>query len=283
MSDGSGKGAVLVTGASTGIGRATALHLATHGFSVFAGVRRQEDADSLRQEDATLEPLLIDVTSAEAVSAAAEAVAAAGRPLAGLVNNAGVVIPGPVELLSTDEFRRQLEVNLIGQIAVTQAFLPQLRDAKGRIVFLSSIGGRISFPFMAPYHTSKFAIEALGDALRVELRPWDIKVSLVEPGSIATEIWDKSAKDSDELLDRISPEGKRLYGDRLAHYKGVVGGTGDRGVPPQRVASVIEHALTARRPKTRYLVGIDAKVQARVRRLLPDRLWDVVVSRATGI
>ena len=178
------RGAVVITGASTGIGRASALDLDSRGFRVFAGVRKDEDAERLRSERPSIEPLRIDVTDADSIAAARDRVTEAvdGAGLAGLVNNAGIAVPGPLEHLPIDEIRRQLEVNLIGQIAVTQAFLPLLRTARGRIVNIGSIGGRVALPLLGPYAGSKHAMEGITDSLRRELRPWGIEVSIVRPG-----------------------------------------------------------------------------------------------------
>ncbi len=276
---------VLITGASTGIGRATALHLDGRGWRVFAGVRREEDAEALRAAGSErLEPLLLDVTDAGQIAAAAERVAAdGGAGLDGLVNNAGVAVPGPLEALPLDDFRRQIEVNLTAQVAVTQALLPQIRTARGRIVFVTSIGGLMAFPMFGAYHAAKFGLEAVGDVFRRELGSWGIRVAIVEPGSIATEIWDRGQSEADALLARIADDQAALYGDSMEAYRDVARKTGERGIPPEKVATTIEHALDARRPRARYLVGADAKVQARVNRLLPTRLVDWVVARATGV
>jgi NAD(P)-dependent dehydrogenase (short-subunit alcohol dehydrogenase family) len=282
--DGPG-GAVVVTGSSTGIGRACALHLDRLGFKVFAGVRKQEDGEHLRAEaSARFEPLILDVTDPEHVSRAAERVAEAtqGR-LAGLVNNAGIGVGGPLELMPLNDFRHQIEVNLIGQVAVTQAFIPALRRARGRLVFISSIGGLVATPYMSPYHASKFGIEAVGDALRQELRRFGVQVSIVEPGSIATPIWDKGRATAQAVRGNLSAEGQELYGESLAHTEKLLGATAQRGSPPEKVAKVVVHALTARRPRTRYLVGADARAMATLGKLLPDRLRDRLVARATGI
>ena len=275
----------LVTGASTGIGRATALRLDADGWRVFAGVRREADADSLRQAGSErLTPLMLDVTDASQIAAAAERIAGEldGAGLAGLVNNAGVSLPSPLETMPIDDFRRQIEVNLTGQVAVTQALLPLIRTARGRIVFISSIGGRIAFPFTGAYHAAKFGIEAVGDIFRRELRGVGISVSIVEPGSIATEIWDRGEQASEEIGER-SPQRDALYGDAIEKYRRVVNGVASRGIPPEKAAEAIEHALSARRPRARYLVGVDAKVQARLKYLIPTPLFDRIVARATGL
>jgi len=276
----------LVTGASTGIGRATALHLDTAGWRVFAGVRREEDASSLREASSQrLVPLMLDVTDSDQIAAAAERVASesGGSGLDGLVNNAGIAVPGPLEALPIDDFRRQVEVNLTAQVAVTQALLPQIRVARGRLVFITSIGGLMAFPMFGAYHAAKFGLEAVGDVFRQELRRWGISVSVVEPGSIATPIWERGESEADAFLTRASDEQKALYGEAVEAYREVVRRTAERGIDPVKVARTIERALTARRPRTRYLVGADARGQAFLSKLLPDRVVDRVVARATGM
>lgn len=275
---------VLVTGASTGIGRASALRLDAAGWRVFAGVRREEDAEALRQAGSSrLEPLILDITDAAQVAAAAERIdAAAEGGLDGLVNNAGVAVPSPLETMPLEDFRHQIEVNLTGHLAVTQAMLPSLRRARGRIVFISSIGGRIAFPLTGAYHAAKFGIEALGDVFRQELRSWGISVSIVEPGSIDTPIWERGERTADEVGER-SPEREALYGEAIASYRKVVKQLAERGIPPEKVAKVVEHALSARRPRSRYLVGLDAKVQARIKPWIPAPVFDRMVARLMGL
>jgi NAD(P)-dependent dehydrogenase (short-subunit alcohol dehydrogenase family) len=276
----------LITGASTGIGRATALRLDAAGWQVFAGVRREEDAVSLRADSSGhLTPLMLDVTDARQISAAAEVVneRVGSKGLDALVNNAGIAVPGPLETLAVDDFRRQMEINLTGQLAVTQALLPPVRTARGRIVFTSSIGGRIAFPMFGAYHASKFALEAVGDVFRQELRPWGIKVIVIEPGSIATQIWDRGDAEVDAVGERAREDHAELYGETIDAYRRLARKTGARGIPPEKVAARIERVLTTRRPRTRYLVGADAKGQALLARLLPDRLLDWVISRVAGL
>jgi len=275
---------VLVTGASTGIGRATALRLDAAGWKVFAGVRREEDAEALSAAGGErLEPLILDVTDPAQIAAAAERIeAAGGGRLDGLVNNAGVAIPSPLETMPIDDFRRQVEVNLTAHVAVTQALLPALRSARGRIVFISSIGGRIAFPLTGAYHAAKFGIEAVGDVFRQELRPWGIAVAIVEPGSIDTPIWERGERTADEIGAR-SPQRESLYGKAIENYRKVIKDTAERGIPPEQVAKTIEHALTAGRPRSRYLVGIDAKVQARLKPLIPTPVFDRIVARMMGL
>ncbi|HET7589111.1 MAG TPA: SDR family oxidoreductase [Solirubrobacterales bacterium] len=274
---------VLVTGASTGIGRATALRLDGSGWKVFAGVRREEDAEALRREASErLAPVILDVTDPGQIAAAAERV---GREsdggLNGLVNNAGVAIPGPLETVPLEDLRHQLEVNLVAYVAVTQATLEQIRRAEGRVVFLSSIGGRIAFPFGGPYHASKFATEAIGDVFRQELRPWGLRVSIVEPGSIDTPIWERGQRKAEEIEAR-SPRMNQLYGAAIEKFHKVIEDTAERGIPPEKVAKAIAHALESPRPKSRYLVGLDAKLQARLKPLIPTPVFDRIVARSLG-
>jgi NAD(P)-dependent dehydrogenase (short-subunit alcohol dehydrogenase family) len=275
---------VLVTGASTGIGRATALGLDAAGWKVFAGVRKPADAESLREAGSErIAPLILDLTDAEQIAAAATRIGGEGEGgLDGLVNNAGVAIPSPLETIPIEDFRRQVEVNLTGHVAVTQALLPALRVASGRIVFISSIGGRIAFPLTGAYHAAKFGIEAVGDVFRQELRPWGIAVSIVEPGSIDTPIWERGERTADEL-GRRSPQREALYGKAIESYRKVIRDTAERGIPPQKVVQAIEHALSARRPRSRYLVGLDAKVQARIKPLLPTPVFDRIVARTMNL
>jgi NAD(P)-dependent dehydrogenase (short-subunit alcohol dehydrogenase family) len=273
----------LVTGASTGIGRATALRLDAAGWRVFAGVRREEDAGSLREAGSErLEPLFVDVTDGAQIAAAAARIEAGAEGLAGLVNNAGVAIPSPLETMPIDDFRQQIEINLTAHVAVTQAMLPALRRGNGRVVFISSIGGRIAFPMTGAYHAAKFGIEAVGDVFRQELRSWDIAVSIVEPGSIDTPIWERGERTADEIGGR-SPQREALYGKAIERYREVVRQTAERGIPPEKVARAIEHALSAKRPRSRYLVGLDAKVQARLKPLIPTPVFDRIVARMMGL
>lgn len=275
--------AVLVTGASSGIGRATALRLERAGWTVFAGVRDPAAGDALvgaASAPGKLEPVLLDVTDGDSIAAAREKIAEQvdGQGLRGLVNNAGIGVGGVWEFVPLEDLRKVLEVNVTGQVAVTQAMLPLLRSASGRIVFTSSDNGRWAPPYMGPYAASKFALEAVADSLRLELRRSKVKVSIVEPGAIKTAIWDKGLREVDEL--NLPAQSESLYGD----VPGVVRNALEQGkknaIPAERVADAIHHALTARRPKTRYRVGRDAQAMILLRAVLPDRAFDSAVDRA---
>jgi NAD(P)-dependent dehydrogenase (short-subunit alcohol dehydrogenase family) len=261
----------LVTGASTGIGRACATHLAGLGFHVLAGVRDPADAPE------GLEPLRLDVTSESDIAAAAERV---GAELHVLVNNAGIAISGPVEVVPVEEWRRQIEVNLLGQVAVTRALLPAILRARGRVVNMSSIGGRVASPLFGPYSASKFALEAVSDALRREVAAHGVRVVSIEPGGIATPIWAKGLEDGRRVTAGMPEETARRYATLIPAVTREAERLGREGLPPEAVAEVVGRAVTARRPRARYVIGRDAKVQAAAARLLPDRVLDSFIARA---
>jgi len=280
----------LITGASTGIGQATALRLAKAGWTVLAGVRDVDAGERLAAEAPAgrVQPLILDVTDFQQIKEAAGRVSELGGGgesspgrLDALVNNAGIGFGGPLELVHPDDLRKQFDVNVLGQIAVTQALLPALRAAHGRIVFLSSVGGRVAMAFTAPYAASKHAIEAIGDALRVELATSNVQVALVEPGSVATPIWDKSREAGRQLT--VPPSLRKEYGHVPAAMDKTLQDTAKRGVPADQVAQTIERALTARRMKSRYVIGRDARAMMIARRLLPDHVFDRVARRALGV
>lgn len=278
--------ACVITGASTGIGEACALRLDRAGWRVFAGVRRDEDAATLRAKlSARSQPVIVDVADGASIGRAAETVAGmvGGEGLDGLVNNAGIAVAGPLEFLPLAEFRQQLEVNVTGPLAVTQALLPLIRLARGRVVFMGSIAGRLAMPMLGPYSASKHALEAMADALRVELQPWGMHVSLVEPGSIATPIWKKGNEAAAQAAARFPPRADELYRVLSAAMRKAAADAARRGAPPDTVAVVVEHALTAASPRTRYLVGADATLRARIGALVPDRLRDRLFTRALGL
>jgi NAD(P)-dependent dehydrogenase (short-subunit alcohol dehydrogenase family) len=270
-------GTVLVTGASTGIGEATVLHLKTLGFDAVGAVRKDEDAERL--EARGVRTMRIDVTDAGQIAAARDELG--DTALAGLVNNAGIAVAAPLEFLPVDRLRQQLEVNLIGQMAVTQAFLPALRRARGRIVMVSSIGGRVALPLVSAYNTSKFGLEGMSDSLRRELMSQGVDVILIEPGGVKTPIWGKSEQLADDMLEDVPPEAERLYGKLIAALRaGTRKIATETGSEPIAVAEAIGEALTANRPRTRYVVGSDAKMRARMSRVLPDRVMDRMIARA---
>lgn len=270
--------AVVITGAATGIGEACVKRLATAGFHIFAGVRKSEDGAALQQAIGDrVTPLLLDVTNTDQIAAAQATVAATvgENGLAGLVNNAGIAVGGPLEFMPLAEFHQQMQVNVYGALAVTQAFLPLLRQATGRIVNMSSISGLAASPFLGPYAASKFALEALSDALRLELRPWGIGVVLVEPGNIATPIWQKGLAFADQLEARLPAQAQEYYGPIFPFMRAML--TRSRGTPADAVAQVVEQALTVQQPKTRYLVGNDARLRTWIERL-PTRWRDGLIA-----
>ena len=270
--------AVVITGASTGIGEACVKRLAAAGFHVFAGVRKAEDGAALQHATGDrVTPLLLDVTNTEQIAAAQATVATmvGENGLAGLINNAGIAVGGPLEFMPLDEFHHQMAVNVYGALAVTQEFLPLLRQATGRIVNMSSISGLAASPFLGPYAASKFALEALSDALRLELRPWGIQVVLVEPGNIATPIWQKGLAFADQLEAKLPPEAQAYYGPIFPFMRAML--TRSRGTPADAVAQVVEQALTAAQPNARYLVGNDARLRTWIERL-PTRWRDNLIA-----
>jgi len=276
-----GDRAALITGCSTGIGRATALRLGGSGWRVYAGVRKQVDADALAAAGSQrLVPLILDITDPDSVATAVERLRSdSPGGLHALVNNAGVAYTGPLEFAPLDEFRNQIEVNLTAHLAMTQAMLPALRPVRGRIVNVTSIGGIVATPFYGPYNASKYGLEAISDCLRVELRPWGIETIIIEPGSIATEIWNSGLEQFDRTEQRMPAEAHSLYEDAIEALRRASRETGARGIPADHVAAVIEKALAARRPRARYRVGRDAHAMATLSRVLPARLYDRLVAR----
>jgi len=265
---------VLITGASRGIGRAIAERLAGTGWDVNAGVRRADDAP------AGVTPVILDVTDAEQVRALDSALPA---ELDAVVNNAGVVVDGPLEAITMADLRRQLEVNVVGQLAVTQAVLPRLRSSQGRIVFISSVSGRIATPWTGAYNASKFALEGMADSLRIELRPWKIKVILVEPAATDTALWQDALTQLEATTSAMSDEHRRLY---AGHVKGMTRTTKmiqKQAVPAEHVVRAVERALNDRRPKARYPVGAPAKVQLVMDAVTPTPIMDASLATMTGI
>jgi NAD(P)-dependent dehydrogenase (short-subunit alcohol dehydrogenase family) len=275
--------AVVLTGASTGIGAATAELLAKNGFVVFAGVRNDTDASRLAALHPNIRPLHIDVTKATSIDAAANGVGSSGITLYGLVNNAGIALGGPLEILPIDELRRQFEVNLFGAVAVTQRFLPLLRtghperSGTTRLVFVGSISGRLAVPYIAPYCASKFALRAVADALRVELAPVHVAVSLIEPGSVKTPIWAKGREIATTAT--IPPDAPPHYHEAIAQVVHQTQLEERNGMPVERVSEAILHALTAPKPRPYYLLGAPARMGNILAKYLPPNLRDTLVRR----
>lgn len=273
-----GRGAIFVTGASSGIGRATAERLVKAGYDVIPGLRRP---DALPEP--VKEPVTIDLADRGSIGPATQQVLdRADGHLVGLVNNAGYTVSGPCEALDTDDWRAQFEVNLFGHIEVTRALLPALLANKGRVVNVGSIGGRMSSPFIGPYNSSKFAVRAWTDALRMELAPHGVRVSLIEPGSIDTPLWQKGNELADEQLAKLTDEQKSRYAQQIAGARKAADFAAAHGIPSDRCAQVIERALTASRPKGRYLVGTDARLQATMSMLpvsVSDRVMHTMLRR----
>jgi NAD(P)-dependent dehydrogenase (short-subunit alcohol dehydrogenase family) len=271
---------IVVTGASTGIGAATARELASRGFHVLGGVRRDSDADALRAPG--LEPVILDITDAEHIRALAERVHRDrdSRPLRAVVNNAGIAVNVPVEVYPLDDWRRLFEVNLFGHVAVIQALLPALIRSRGRIVNISSVGGKGAMATYGPYAATKFGMEAISDALRRELRHTGVDVVVVEPGAVRTEMPGRAIAAIGEYASTMNPEQQRRYGPLLHAIAAQTSAHTDTGVPAETAAAVIATAISARTPRTRYTVGADAAVITRLVRVLPDRLLDALLAAA---
>ena len=273
---------VLITGASTGIGEACALFFARQGWRVFAGVRKQADAKRLRAADGYISPLILDVTKPRQIEAALKIIkkTTGSSGLQGLVNNAGIGISGPLEFLPLDELRRQFEVNFFGQVAVTQACLPLLRVSRGRIANISSIGGRVTSPIVVAYSMSKFALEAFTDGLRRELSPWKMHVASIEPGAIATPIWKKAILEGRKLRRNYPKKAEVLYGKVMGRViqRGIR--SNSRGLQPEIVARAVWHALTARQPRTRYIMGRGTRTVIWLNHWLPDEVVDWLMAQA---
>jgi NAD(P)-dependent dehydrogenase (short-subunit alcohol dehydrogenase family) len=268
----------VLTGTSRGIGRATAKRLAAAGWDVYAGVRSEAAGEQLRSD--RIRPVIVDVTDEAQIGALSDALP---ERVDALVNNAGIVVGGPVEAVPIAELRRQIEVNLIGQIAVTQALLPKLRAARGRIVFVSSVSGRVATPLTGAYNASKFGLEGIADALRMEVAPWGIKVVIVEPAQTDTDMWQKADETFDETLATIGDEHRALYAKHIEGFRKSIPRNQKMASPVDTVTGTIERALTAARPKARYVVGTGPKIQAALAALTPTPLLDRALRAATGV
>lgn len=271
--------AVVITGASSGLGRQSALHLARHGFRVFAGVREAHDGKELAaaHPQGGIRPLILDVTEPEQIAAATRRVAEEldGAPLWGLVNNAGICVPGPLECLPPESLREQLETNVIGQVSVIQSFLPLLRRGPGRIINITSGLGSIALPYFGAYVAAQFAKEGMSDTLRRELKPFGITVSVVQPGMITTPIWGKVAQSGHRLMASVATGVAEFYSGPFSRFLEVNEQQSRRSkTRPEDFAGVIAHILTTARPRTRYHVGTDMLVTKLMVRLLPDTALD---------
>jgi NAD(P)-dependent dehydrogenase (short-subunit alcohol dehydrogenase family) len=274
------RGMVLVTGAASGIGEACTLALAQAGYQVAAGVRKPADGEQLQMINSNnIIPVLLDVTKEEQIASAVENVEkwTGHNGLAGMVNNAGIAVGGPFEFTPITEWRRQMEVNLIGTVAVTQAFIPLLRKASGRIIFNGSIAGIFAAPFRGPYSASKFALEAVVDILRIELKPWNIRVSMIEAGNVSTPIWKRSLEEFEQVSQEYPPEAFDLYGGIIRAMQKAINSK-PKGAPPEAFADLVMHILSTPNPKARYLLGKDARSKALMRKL-PDHWVDWLVWR----
>jgi NAD(P)-dependent dehydrogenase (short-subunit alcohol dehydrogenase family) len=272
---------VLVTGAARGIGRATAVRLASAGWDVVAGVRRDEDGQPLvAASEGRIVPVSLDITDADHLAALPDALPAR---LDALVNNAGIVVGGPVEGVPLDDLRHQLEVNVVGQVAVTQAVLPRLRSSRGRIVFVSSLSGRVSTPMTGAYNASKFALEGMADALRMEVRPWGVRVVLVEPAQTDTDMWRDAESTLDTTVTALAPAHRELYGKHIDGYRKSIPRSQRMASSVEGVAATIERALTARRPRARYVVGVGPRAQGIMAALTPTGARDALLRAATGV
>jgi short-subunit dehydrogenase len=268
---------VLVTGAGRGIGLAITEYMSERGWDVYAAARSESALHKLDRLP-NVHPIALDITDRSAVAALPNQLPAA---LNGVVNNAGVIVNGPVEGLSIDDLERQLDVNVVAQIAVTQAVLPKIREARGRLVFISSTSGFTTIPGTGAYSASKYAIESLGDALRIELRPWRIPVSLIEPGPIRTGMWDDVLEEHDHMTKRLTEEHRALYASHLAGTRKLLGRIQKLTADPEKVAKAVNHALTSRRPKRRYLLDIASRAQKAIVAVTPTAINDAVLAAAT--
>jgi NAD(P)-dependent dehydrogenase (short-subunit alcohol dehydrogenase family) len=271
---------ILVTGASSGIGRACVMRLARRDLTVFAGVRSDADGEDLESEaQGRVVAVRLDVTDEAQVREAAERVGSVlgDTPLRAVVNNAGIAVGGPVEYLPLDVWREQFEVNLFGVVAVTQAFAERLRASAGRIVIIGSVSGRVANPMTAPYAASKHAVEALGEALRHELRPWGIRTTVVEPGAVRTPIWEKGRAFADRLERQLPAAALERYAKPIGMVRRGIDFQESNGVEPDRVAATVERSIFGARPRARALVGIDARLFAAVDRVLPDGARDLLM------
>lgn len=275
-------GTVLVTGAGRGIGRAITLRLAGEGWDVLAGVRRLADGESVAADAPAgrVTPVELDITDEAQIAALDGALPAT---LDAVVNNAGIAVGGPVEGVTPEELRRQMEVNLVGQVAVTQAVLPRLRASRGRVVFVSSLSGRVATPMTGAYNASKFALEGMADALRMELHPWGVRVVLVEPAQTDTAMWQDAQAALEEAVAALRPGAAELYARHIEGARKMIPRSQRMATPAEGVAAAVQRALTAKRPRARYVVGTGPKVQGVLSSVTPTPVLDAILRLGTGV
>lgn len=269
--------AVLITGAGRGIGRTLTEHLSSLGWDVYATARSRVALDELGRLP-NVHPTALDLTDRQQTATLADHLP---DLLDGVVNNAGIFVNGPIEALAVDDLAHQLDVNVVAQVAVTQAVLPRIRAGRGRVVFISSTSGLYATPGTGAYNASKYAIEAIGDALRMELRPWRIPVSLIEPGPIRTDMWGDVHAAHDQMTARLTPEHRELYAAHLAGTRKLLGTIAKQTADPMKVARAVEHALTSRRPRRRYLLDMSSRAQKAFTSLAPSAVTDAMLASAT--
>lgn len=271
---------VVITGASTGIGFAATLAFANEGYQVFAGVRKQSDGERLVKENGAIIPLIVDVTDPLTISKSVDVVSQSKKfSELVLINNAGIAVSGPIETVSMSEFRKQMEVNYFGLIAMTQAYLPQIRQSKGRVINISSIAGRLASPFLGPYSSSKFAVEAISDSLRREMLPFEVKVVVIEPGPIQTPIWEKGLGKKDSIIRAMTPAQIGIYGKYIQPFEKMVEVAMHSAEPVDRVVEALREAITSSNPSHRYLVGKEARVNGFLAAILPSKWVDYFVAK----
>lgn len=277
------KHSILITGASTGIGRSIAVFLAQTGHQVFAGVRKLQDGEKLTAENSSIVPVIIDVAKSDTIQTCFEQVSKlrdSERPFS-LVNNAGIAVGGPVEALKESELRKVFDVNFFGAVETTQVFLPMIRESRGRIINMSSIGGRVSTPFLGAYSASKFALEAMSDSLRQELAPFGVHVVVVEPGPIQSEIWTKSLDNKNAAAHYCNSDRLEIYKKRIERFEKFASGAAKNAIPAINVAEQVSYALTAKTPPIRIVVApFQSRLQLHAGEWLPTRLLDRIVGKA---
>ncbi len=285
MSTNSSK-SIFITGSARGIGKASALLLDSLGYKVFAGVRREQDAAEIKSKASNnLVPVIMEISDKDSINMGARYIESIveDRGLYALVNNAGIVVAGPLEFIPLDLVRRQLEVNFIGHLAVTQSLMPLIRKGGGRVVNISSKEGIVAMPYIGPYCASKFALEAFSNSLRMELKPWNIPVSVIEPGTIATEIIQRSIDDAEECISNLPRHASAMYESCFNKARKAADRIASAAIPVESVAKVVAKVLAAKKPKLRYTVGLDSRALSIMARLLPDWILDKIILGQMGM